>query len=269
MDDWMLPFFLMLDAKDGKRDSATRIAASIKEKNDRRHPASDFSCDAVRDLPSRNDIFFPDREGSHDTRNSADKAAIQIMFEIRTACYRDWLRDAGFTLVELMITLAVAGVLLAIAVPSFNQMIVATRLATQANEIVAAVSLARSEAIKRNASITFCRVKKANDTNCDNAVGNWQNWIVRTGDGTGAGTIVQRGIVNTYGGTFVVTSTLDTDRVLFGSDGLARTGSAIIASDAKNNVIRLCSTRLDKNNVRLVALGAGSRVSTTIKDEKC
>lgn len=182
------------------------------------------------------------------------------MFANTTACKRARPRGAGFTLVELMITLSLAGLLLAIAVPSFNQMIVANRLATQANEIVAAVSLARSEAIKRNASVTLCRVPKSDDTNCADGKGNWQNWIVRAG----AGTIVQRGVVNTYGGTFVVTSTLETDQVVFGPDGLARTGGAIIATDAENNEIKLCSTRLGENNVRLVELGAGSRVSTSI-----
>jgi len=188
------------------------------------------------------------------------------MFESKTACNCAKPRGAGFTLIELMITLAVAAVLLAIAVPSFNQMIVGNRLATQANEIVAAVSLARSEAIKRNASITLCRVQESDDTDCVDDVGSWENWVVRTG----AGTIVQRGVVNTYGGTFVVSSTLETDQVVFGPDGLARADGAIIAADAENNVIRLCSTRLDNENVRLVALGAGSRVSTTIeRDDEC
>jgi type IV fimbrial biogenesis protein FimT len=186
------------------------------------------------------------------------------MFESTSRRNRARPRDTGFTIVELMITLSVAGVLLAIAVPSFNQMIVANRLATQANEIVAAVSLGRSEAIKRNASVTLCRVPRSDSTACAAGSGNWENWIIRTGGGT----IVQRGAVNTYGGSFVVTSTLDTDRVVFGPDGLARTDGAIIAPDAENNAIRLCSNRLDEDNVRLVELGAGSRVSTTIEDDE-
>jgi type IV fimbrial biogenesis protein FimT len=186
------------------------------------------------------------------------------MFESTTGRTRDWTRVAGFTLIELMITLSVAGVLLAIAVPSFNQMIIANRLATQSNEIVAAVSLARSEAIKRNASVTLCRVQTNNGTACVAGSGNWENWIVRAG----AGTIVQRGAVNTYGGTFIVTSTLNIDQVVFGPDGLARTNGTIIATDAENNQIRLCSTRLDDNNVRSIELGAGSRVSTTIEDDE-
>ena len=183
------------------------------------------------------------------------------MFESTSGRKRARPRNAGFTVVELMITLSVAGILLAVAVPSFNQMIVANRLATQANEIVAAVSLARSEAIKRNASVTLCRTSDGAD--CVGGSGNWQNWIIRTGGGT----IVQRGAVNTYGGSFVVTSTLGTDQVVFGPDGLARTSGAIIATDAENNAIRFCSTRLDDHNVRLVELGAGSRVSTTIEDD--
>ena len=60
-------------------------------------------------------------------------------------------------MIELMITVALASILMAIAVPSFNQMIVSGRLTAQSNEMVAAMSLARSEAIKRNANVTLCR----------------------------------------------------------------------------------------------------------------
>jgi len=186
------------------------------------------------------------------------------MFGNTKACYRAGPRAGGFTLIELMITLAVAAVLLAVGVPSFNQMIIANRLATQANEIVGAVTLARSEAIKRNASITLCRADGDDeDAECVDGAGDWENWIVVNA----AGTILQRGVVNTYGGTFVVTSTLGTDQVVFGPDGLARTDDAIIATDAVNNQILVCSTRLDENNQRLITLGAGSRVTTTIPEE--
>ncbi|WP_275097940.1 GspH/FimT family pseudopilin [Sedimenticola hydrogenitrophicus] len=61
----------------------------------------------------------------------------------------------GFTLVELMITLAVAVVALSIAVPSFQSAFQANRLTTQANALVTAINLARSEAIKRGVSTTL------------------------------------------------------------------------------------------------------------------
>jgi type IV fimbrial biogenesis protein FimT len=65
-------------------------------------------------------------------------------------------RTRGFTIVELMITIAVAAILLVIAVPSFNNIINTNRLNTAANAMVAALNNARLEAIKRNGSVQFC-----------------------------------------------------------------------------------------------------------------
>lgn len=59
----------------------------------------------------------------------------------------------GFTIIELMITLVVAAILLAIAIPSFTYLTVSNRLTTTANELVNRLSLARSDAIKRNTLI--------------------------------------------------------------------------------------------------------------------
>ena len=58
------------------------------------------------------------------------------------------VKSSGFTLVELMITLAIAGILVAVGIPSFNSTISDSRLTSYANEFVTALNLARSEAIK-------------------------------------------------------------------------------------------------------------------------
>lgn len=80
----------------------------------------------------------------------------------------------GFTLVELMITLAIAVILLGLAAPSFVDIIKDNRLTTQINTLSASLNFARSEAIKRSVTVTVC--KSNNGTTCD---GNWQDgWIV-------------------------------------------------------------------------------------------
>lgn len=83
----------------------------------------------------------------------------------------------GFTLVELIVTLTIAGILAAVAAPSMFGFVASNRLATQINELIADINLSRSEAIKRGTTSGIC-VTAVNGTACD-AGGNWANgWLV-------------------------------------------------------------------------------------------
>lgn len=64
--------------------------------------------------------------------------------------------EKGFTLIELMVVLAVMGIIAGIAFPSLRDMIVNSRITTQTNEFIAALNFARSEAIKRGADVMVC-----------------------------------------------------------------------------------------------------------------
>ncbi len=88
--------------------------------------------------------------------------------------------DAGFTLIELIITVTVAAVLLGLAVPSFQTMMQNNRLVSQANEFITTLNLARSEAVKRGTRVTVCA--SSGGTACDGGgTGIWTTgWIVFT-----------------------------------------------------------------------------------------
>jgi len=84
----------------------------------------------------------------------------------------------GVTLVELMVALSILSMLLYITTPLFRDAGLPSQLRAIANNVVAATQLARSEAIKRNATVTLC--VSSDGQTC--GAGNWQQgWIVVSG----------------------------------------------------------------------------------------
>jgi type IV fimbrial biogenesis protein FimT len=64
-------------------------------------------------------------------------------------------RARGFTIVEIGITLAVLGILIALGLPSFTAWIDNARIRTTAHSVQGGVQLARAEAVRRNLSVVF------------------------------------------------------------------------------------------------------------------
>lgn len=78
----------------------------------------------------------------------------------------------GFTLLELIVTISVLSILVALAAPSFRQLLEAQRMRAASFDLVADLTLARSEAIKRGAAITLAPT----------TAGDWSTgWTVRAG----------------------------------------------------------------------------------------
>ncbi|TXT23418.1 MAG: type IV fimbrial bioproteinis protein FimT [Gallionellaceae bacterium] len=63
--------------------------------------------------------------------------------------------SAGFSLTELLITIVIVAILAAIAVPSYREFVAGQRIKTASFDIMAVLTLARSEAIKRNTDISI------------------------------------------------------------------------------------------------------------------
>ena len=95
------------------------------------------------------------------------------------------MRWRGFTLVELLIVLAVGSILLAIALPGYAFLANANRLTAATNNLVAAMHFARSESIKRGVRVSVCTTSNpaAAVPACDHAAGWHQGWLVFEDDG--------------------------------------------------------------------------------------
>lgn len=85
-------------------------------------------------------------------------------------------REKGFSLTELLLTMAIAGIVVTFAVPSFYGTIRNNRITTNTNELVTSLNLARSEAAKRARRVTVC--KSADGKDCTDKGGWEQGWVV-------------------------------------------------------------------------------------------
>lgn len=63
-------------------------------------------------------------------------------------------RQRGFTLIELMIVLTMIGIMMGLGVPAFQNFIAGQRVKSAATELMGTVLIARSEAVKRNGTVT-------------------------------------------------------------------------------------------------------------------
>ncbi|WP_449467203.1 GspH/FimT family pseudopilin [Stenotrophomonas humi] len=144
----------------------------------------------------------------------------------------------GFSLVELMVTVAVAGIIAAIAAPSFGKMISHNRLVSSGNEMIAGLQIARTEAISRRVTTTFC---PSNDgASCSGAAGN--QWIVLSTK-NGVSTVLRSVAANPK------VSLKTSANVTGGNTRIAFTPAGFVQVGAKSSgTISLCAADLSGEN---------------------
>lgn len=155
----------------------------------------------------------------------------------------------GFTLVELMIVLAIAGIVMTVGIPSFSQSITNSRLTTNINELVTSLNLARSEAVKRNQPVTIRKISTE-----------WESgWSIFT-DADGDG-VQEAGdtLLKTYGAmpddyTLRGTTPGFTNRITFKASGLSGNGSFVLCDNSDSNNVP------EANTSKLVIVNTVGRV---------
>lgn len=154
--------------------------------------------------------------------------------------------NTGFTLIEAIVALVVAGVLLGIAVPSMRNFLQDSRMTSYTNDLVASLSFARSEAIKRGTTLSLC---PSNDgTSCSNS--DWDlGWIVFT-DGGVVGTV-------DAGDTILrVQQALDGRLTLTGPNSLSYQGSGMLVSACESCIDEPASGNTWLGSENIVGIGA-------------
>ena len=92
-------------------------------------------------------------------------------------------REHAFTIIELMITLALAVTLLALGVPAMQDMLRNNRMVDQTNTLVSDIQLGRSEAIKRNSRVVICQSNDLATPACGGTSQVWSTgWLVFADD---------------------------------------------------------------------------------------
>ncbi|OCW96968.1 GspH/FimT family pseudopilin [Alishewanella sp. HH-ZS] len=171
---------------------------------------------------------------------------------------------SGFTLIEVMVTVAVLAIVITVAVPSFGNLLAANRLTGQSNELLGALALARNEAIKQNQDIVFCH---SNDLLvCENApAAGWRGYLViRLAPNPEDNLVIAAGRLSSANLILLASPAID-DSILnvrqvirFNPQGVVRQGNR---EAVLNGVLRVCTNVASINpNARDIQLRSGGRV---------
>lgn len=146
-----------------------------------------------------------------------------------------------------MMTIAIAAILISLAAPNLTASIQNNRMVTQMNGLHASLNVARSEAVKRNDSISVCR--SSNSSTC---TGKWEDgWIVFVDADADGSVDTGEAILQVHG---AISDSIDLDfsetYITYINTGLASVGS--------NSTFTLCDTR-GASNARALVIGISGR----------
>jgi type IV fimbrial biogenesis protein FimT len=152
---------------------------------------------------------------------------------------QSWKRASGFTLIEMLMTIAIAAILMGIAIPSFRYITNANRIASELNGLLGDLQLARAEAIKEGRTVSVCQ--SSDGATCTNSTDWHTGWIVFS-DPTNVGvydageTYIRKQPAFSGSDTFVSSNNVSV--ISFNREGYAvamANGTLISLHDSSNN----------------------------------
>ena len=140
-----------------------------------------------------------------------------------TQAARSRSRQSGVTMVELIITMIIAGILLAMGVSGYRYVTRSNRSSGEINALLGDMQFARYEAVKEGLAVTICPASSISDTTC-NATTSWSGgWIVLSNalSGTsGTANVLRRQLpFSSFSSTDTLTATVTS--VVFDREGYA------------------------------------------------
>ena len=144
----------------------------------------------------------------------------------------------GFTLIELMITLLIAGIILGIALPSLTSITNEMNFSSLQQRLILDLTFTRSEAINQGGQVTICASN--NGTTCSTTLTDWsRGWIIfADNDGNRLFTTDTDELIRTSGVDSLATISWEkTNSISFSGDGMASTNSTgnFTICDAQGN----------------------------------
>jgi type IV fimbrial biogenesis protein FimT len=171
-------------------------------------------------------------------------------------------RVSGFTMVEMMVAVAILAILASIALPSYRSLIANNRIVANTNDLVADLALARSEAAKRGGTTVVTVCASSNGSSCSGST-DWSGGRLVFVDGGVQGTVDGTDL------TKVLRNSRAVNNLVITSGGFSLVTVGFISYSADGSIssslpgtIRICSSGLIGRVVSISNIGRTSLAAT-------